>query len=132
VLLALAVVAALTAAAGCGGTDSSGSSAKPAAQTTPRRDRYTVARGLFNEICAGCHTLADAGAHGRRFNLDRDSPLATFLTTEAKRRALARYAILRGEDGMPAWSGVLSQRELRQLIAYVVAVVRDEHARAIQ
>lgn len=118
--------AALAASGGCGAGASPGRDATPATQAEVRSDRFTEGRALFREICAGCHTLAEAGAHGKRFDLDKDSPLALFLKTEAQRRQLARYAILSGEDGMPAWRGVLSQRELRQLITYVVAVVRDE------
>jgi len=126
-LALLLVAVGLAAAGGCGG--SAAHAPKPAAVTTARHERFTAARALFNEICAGCHTLADAGAHGKRFDLDTESPLVTFLPSEAKRRQLARYAILHGEDGMPSWRGVLSQREIRQLITYVVAVVRDENMR---
>ncbi|MGC2777404.1 MAG: cytochrome c [Bradyrhizobium sp.] len=78
-----------------------------------RRDRFTYARNLFNEICAGCHSLADAGAHGKRFNLDNDPLLS---------RALVYQAIKFGEFGMPRWSDVLSEREIAALAGYVDAV----------
>ncbi|MGC2777405.1 MAG: cytochrome c [Bradyrhizobium sp.] len=120
-------MAALAISGGCGGARDA---QLAAVQPSSRNDRFAEARSLFREICAGCHTLADAGAHGKRFDLDKDSPLALFLPTEAKRRQLVRFAILNGEDGMPAWRGVLSQREARQLIDYVVAVVRDEDVRS--
>jgi mono/diheme cytochrome c family protein len=80
-----------------------------------KRDRWTYARARFNEMCAGCHSLADAGATGRRFNLDHTADI-----TEER----ARFAIAEGEPGMPAWRGTLSRREFEELVAYVSAVDR--------
>jgi len=88
------------------------------AKLTPvGEDRFAYARGLFNELCAGCHTLADAGAHGNRFDLDRAPDLEG---------AQVWNAILNGEPGMPAWNERLSPRELSALAVYVMNVARRE------
>ena len=106
---------AIAPGAGCGGA---GKHPTAATSTAARRDRFTYARGLFNEICAGCHALADAGAHGDRFNLDNDYLLG---------RDLVWHAIKSGEYGMPSWSGVLSEREVAALARYIDAVAKRRH-----
>ncbi len=78
-----------------------------------RADRWSYARARFREMCAGCHTLADAGTHGRRFDLDH----VPTLTSD-----LIRHAIRDGEPGMPAWGDVLSRREFFELWSYIDAV----------
>lgn len=115
----LAAAAATAIAGGCGGAQDDGG---PPPRTvvrveSVRRDRWTYARERFTEMCAGCHTLADAGARGRRFNLDHAGDID---------EARARFAIAKGEPGMPAWEHVLSRRELEELVAYVSSV--DRHA----
>jgi mono/diheme cytochrome c family protein len=118
-LVALGTVAL---AAGCGGAgDDTTATSRPTRrvvqiQHTPK-DRWTYARARFNEMCAGCHTLGDAGAKGRRYNLDR---------SVAVEEAHVRYAIAEGEPGMPAWRGVLSRREYEELVAYIVTVARHQ------
>ncbi len=121
----LALVAAAAAlAAGCGGsgtgtgaTSSGDAPARRVVQVThAARDRWTYARERFNETCAGCHTLADAGASGRRFDLDHAGKLE---------ENHVRWAIANGEPGMPAWKHVLSKREYEELVAYVVAVAQN-------
>jgi len=93
-----------------------------------RHDRFDYARGLFRQLCGGCHTLADAGTHGTRKDLE-ESGVATIVHTRSAKIGLARYAILVGEDGrgsgvaMPAWKGVLSDRQVEALSAYLGAVV---------
>ncbi len=114
-LLAAALAVAL--AAGCG---SGGASTTRAARTVVQvrhvaQDRWTYARERFRETCGGCHTLADAGTHGRRFDLDHAGEIST---------EFARHAIREGEPGMPAWYGVLSKREFEELVAYVTTVVQ--------
>lgn len=119
-LVAALAIAAL--AVGCGGADQD-----RAASTAPARkvvavqhaaqDRWVYARARFREMCAGCHTLADARATGRRYNLDH---------SEGVEENHVRYAIARGEPGMPAWKDVLSAREYEELVAYVVAVTRHQ------
>jgi len=108
-----AMAVALAGTAGCGtGGDGGG---HPAAVTMAHRRPFGYARSLFNEICAGCHTLADAGAHGKRFDLDNDPLLS---------RGLVWHAIKFGEFGMPRWRGVLSEREVAALARYVDAVAK--------
>lgn len=121
----LLIVSVAVLAAGCGGGDADSGSTRTAA-SSPRRvvrvepvkqDRWTYARARFNEMCAGCHTLADAGARGRRYNLDHAAPSAVEETH-------VRFAIAEGEPGMPAWRHALSEREFEELVAYIVAVAR--------
>jgi hypothetical protein len=110
-LLAAAVAALGT---GCGSGSDDAPPARPVVQVEHmKRDRWVYARARFREVCAGCHTLKDADAHGRRFNLDNDPNID---------EARARYAIADGEPGMPAWAGVLSKREYEELVAYVDTV----------
>ena len=119
----LAAVAALALAAGCGnsGDADSGSTGTVASArrvvrvVAVKQDRWTYARARFREMCAGCHTLADAGTTGRRYNLDASSSSGT-------EEAHVRYAIAEGEPGMPKWRDVLSEREFEELVAYIVAV----------
>jgi mono/diheme cytochrome c family protein len=117
----LAALGTVGLAAGCGGTSDDSTTSRPARtvvqiQHAPK-DRWTYARARFNELCAGCHTLADAGAKGRRFNLDRSSSVE---------EEHVRYAIQSGEPGMPAWGGIVSRREYEELVAYIVAVAKHE------
>lgn len=131
-LACLLVVVATVAFAGCGdsgdsdsGSTGATSSAAPAStQITDRRvvpitpvkqDRFAYARARFVEICAGCHRLADAGARGRRYNLDHGGGIE---------ETHVRSTILHGEPGMPAFRDVLSEREFEEIVAYLVAVSR--------
>jgi len=117
----LVALGAVALASGCG---SSGGDSRTT--TTPVKrvvavrhapvDRWTYARARFREMCAGCHTLADAGATGRRINLDHD--------LHGIDEPHARYTIANGEPGMPPWKDVLSRREFEELVAYVGAVAK--------
>ncbi len=113
----LLVAAALagTLAVGCG--DSADESPAQATNTVEiqrvPRDRWSWARARFTEMCAGCHTLADAGATGRRFNLDNDPDVDP---------QLVRETILGGGPGMPPFASSISYREYEQLAAYILAV----------
>jgi mono/diheme cytochrome c family protein len=117
-LLAGALTVTLALATGCGGSDGA-SDGKPdatpaSAATGPVR--YAHARELFRQMCAGCHTLADAGAHGDRLNLDirlRDAP---------NRYEFARAVMKRGFPGMPSWRGALTPAEIESLARYIQAV----------
>jgi mono/diheme cytochrome c family protein len=115
-LVCLAAASATVAlAAGCGSSDKSRPTRTVVQVQHVARDRWTYARERFRETCGGCHTLADAGTHGRRFNLDADNKID---------KSRARFAIGEGEPGMPAWGGVLSKREFEELVAYVSTVQR--------
>lgn len=111
-------LAALALVVGCGSDESDEpSSARRVVQVEQvARDQWTYARARFNEMCAGCHTLADAGARGPRFNLDVIGDI-----TEDR----ARHVIAEGEPGMPHWRDVLSKREFEELVAYVSSVERQ-------
>ncbi|HET6448138.1 MAG TPA: cytochrome c [Conexibacter sp.] len=116
----LVALGAVVLAAGCGGADGSKTTtSRPVRKVVSVKheptDRWTYARARFNEMCAGCHTLADAGARGRRFNLDHSSGVD---------EAHVRYTIARGEPGMPDWEGVLSRREYEELVAYISTVAK--------
>jgi mono/diheme cytochrome c family protein len=105
-LLAVGVLAGLALAiAGCGGN----------ARPTLPHDRFAKARSLFREICAGCHTLANAGAHGNRLRLD------VGLDDPTKIASNARSTIEEGDAGMPEWRGSLTPREIALLASYVAA-----------
>jgi mono/diheme cytochrome c family protein len=120
-LLAVALAATISFLAACGGGDDK----KPATSRTVAnlqvqqvaRERWTYARARFREMCAGCHTLRDARAHGRRFDLDRAG---------GEGKTHVRFTIEEGEPGMPAWRGVLSRREKEELIDYVSTVARSD------
>jgi hypothetical protein len=77
--------------------------------------RPAKARSLFSELCAGCHTLADAGARGRRFNLDHVPGMKGPEVWDAVRS---------GGPGMPAWGEALSDKEVQELVLYVLDVTR--------
>jgi mono/diheme cytochrome c family protein len=105
--------AALALATGCGEDEP----ARRVVQVEPiARDRWVYARARFREMCAGCHTLADAGARGPRFNLDVIGDL-----TEER----VRHVILEGEPGMPGWRDIMSRREIEELVEYVSSVERQ-------
>jgi len=117
----LVALGAIALAAGCGGADrdktTSAATRKVVQVKHEPTDRWTYARARFREMCAGCHTLADARTTGRRYNLDR---------SEAVEEEHVRYTVARGEPGMPAWEGVLSPREFEEIVAYVSTVARRE------
>jgi mono/diheme cytochrome c family protein len=118
-VLTAAIAVAPATAAGCGGTDARTTTKvvtvrKDAVLTPVGQGRFGYARGLFNELCAGCHTLADAGAHGHRFNLDVPNIEG----------AEVWNAVQNGEPGMPSWSGRLSSREISALAIYVMSVAQ--------
>jgi mono/diheme cytochrome c family protein len=116
-LLAGALAATVSLLAACGG----GSGSKHARTVAGlqvsgvSRNRWTYARLRFREMCAGCHSLADAHARGQRYYLDQAGGLSP---------DRVRFVIENGEPGMPAWRGIISRREEEELVAYVSAVAR--------
>lgn len=71
-----------------------------------------VGQEIFRQSCAGCHTLADAGATGSVGpNLD-DSRL-----DEAAIAAMVRS----GGGGMPSFGGTLQPEQIDEVAAYVAA-----------
>lgn len=113
---AFAASALLVLAAGCGG---SAPQQLPVAQRLKLpHDRWSYGRKIFRIDCAACHTLADAGAHGRRSDLD-----ASTLASSPHAAALARRAVIYGAPGMPRWRIMLRPQEIRAVARYVAAVV---------
>jgi mono/diheme cytochrome c family protein len=67
-------------------------------------------KALFAANCAGCHTLADAGASGEVGpNLDDTQPA----------RDLVLDRVTNGRGGMPAFKGKLTEQEIAELAGYV-------------
>lgn len=123
----LAALAAtlLLASAGCGGESegggaTSGAAGRPVAIERVARDRWSYARARFNEMCAGCHALEDAGADGPRYDLDADPNINS---------ELIREYILRGGPGMPGFASSISYREFEELTAYLLAVAGRDGSR---
>ncbi|MFY9488504.1 MAG: PQQ-binding-like beta-propeller repeat protein [Solirubrobacterales bacterium] len=69
-------------------------------------------KSLFTDNCAGCHTLADAGAKGTVGpNLDAAKP-------DVK---AAIDKITKGGGGMPAFAGTLTEEEIQAIAEYVAS-----------
>ena len=69
-------------------------------------------KAIFTENCAGCHTLADAGASGEVGpNLDDAKPDKATVATTVKE----------GKGAMPAFEGQLSEDEIEAVAEYVSA-----------
>ncbi len=118
-LLACLLAASVSLLAACGGS-SSHKASRPVAGlqvSSVARERWTYARARFREMCAGCHTLRNAGTHGPRYDLDRIGGVSP---------SKVRFTIENGEPGMPPWKGVVSRREIEELSAYIPAVVRTD------
>jgi hypothetical protein len=116
-LLAGALAATVSLLAACGGS----STKKPTrtvgglAVSHVASERWHYARYRFREMCAGCHSLADAKARGQRYYLDYSGGLSP---------SRVRFVIENGEPGMPAWKGVISRREEEELVDYISTVAR--------
>ena len=89
------------AAAGDGGDDDAGSGSGSGASTGGAADEE--GKAIFTQSCAGCHTLADAGASGSVGpNLD-----------DARPSAEAVAAMVRsGGGGMPSFGGTLQPEQM--------------------
>ena len=126
---ALALASAVVATAGCGGGSSSGSqriepattagsstgAAPGTAATTPGGVPGNPAAGkvVFGSSgCGGCHTLREAGASGTIGpNLDQARPSYDLIVER----------VTSGRSPMPSFKGRLSEQQIRDVAAYVVA-----------
>lgn len=104
IALAIALAVASTVA-GCGG-----------ATEQPRlsRQERAGAQVFLEARCGNCHVLGPYSGVGGS-NLDRRKPS---LDTVVQRVTFG------SERGMPAYAGALTEREIRQVAAYVVRVSR--------
>ena len=97
---ALAVTAAAALPA-CGNQGGQGSQSQREA---------TSGQAIFQQNCAGCHTLSAAGAQGRNApNLDERKPSA----------ATVERQVRNGGGGMPAFQGRLSDQQIKAVADYV-------------
>ena len=97
-------LAALVVAAGCGGH---GKTAAPG-------EKVFASAG-----CGGCHTLAAAGSTGQVGpDLDQLRPAYGAVVSQ----------VSNGGNGMPAFSGRLAARQIREVAAYVVASTKNSTA----
>lgn len=117
--VAVVSIAVVSIAVGAmlGGCGDGGLRAGPNPGQVTARGPFRYARGLFREICAGCHSLADAGAHGLREPLDDSN-----LSHTTQRPLLARFVIENGDSIMPAWKGSLTVKETNALVGYLSEV----------
>jgi mono/diheme cytochrome c family protein len=97
---ALAAAATLAGLTGCGSQANDGQ---------PQPDGRVIFRTAG---CAGCHTLAAAGAHGQIGpNLDTDTPRPT--------RGAVLLRLTYGAGGMPSFRGRLTTREMEAVADFV-------------
>lgn len=105
-ILVLIVPAAILA--GCGGSDDSGSDDPVSGNAGGGNP--TAALELFDENCAGCHTLSEADAEG---------PLGPELDGTDLEVDRVRDQIENGGGSMPAFGGQLTPEEIDQLAEFV-------------
>ena len=73
----------------------------------------TAGKAVFEANCAGCHTLADAGATGAVGpNLDESKPDSASVAAK----------VTAGGGGMPSFAGQLTPEDIANVAAYVSSV----------
>jgi mono/diheme cytochrome c family protein len=79
-----------------------------------------VARGktLFVKYCTGCHG-PEGGGDGYRFARGPDAANLTSPLTKKKSDAVLLKTIHEGKPNMPPWNTRLSEKESRDVLAYV-------------
>lgn len=118
----MAVAALATGAAACGDDGDSGDAGAPPATTTvaPATTAQpggagdaAAGKGVFTANCAGCHTLADAGATGAAGpNLDTLKP--DLATVQAQ--------VTNGGGAMPPFGDKLTEQQIADVATYVSSV----------
>ena len=95
-------------------SDAPAPAATPA--TTPAAATDAAGKRVFASAgCGGCHTLADAGAHGTVGpNLDEAHPPVSLVLDRVQH----------GQGGMPAFTGQLSETQIEAVARYVAAASR--------
>ncbi len=118
---ALVVVTAAIAglAAACGGGGSSGSSPLPTGAQA-HDPTLLAGRKVFSAECATCHGSSGQGGVGPTFNdgrLLRDFPSPPEQVT----------FVSQGKGVMPSFAGVLTARQLAEVVAYERQVLSKRH-----
>jgi mono/diheme cytochrome c family protein len=112
----VALATALLLLAGCGGGGAAKTQRAAPAKAGPGAELFT------SSGCGTCHTLGDAGTHGKVGpNLDQLQP--TF--------AVVQRQVRDGGGGMPPFGGKLSAAEIRTLAAYVSGVTAASAAKKL-
>jgi mono/diheme cytochrome c family protein len=108
------VIAALGAGATACGGDDEGAATTTEETTTETTDTTTTAAGreIFVANCGSCHTLSDAGTTG---NIGPNLDEIDVSTAEVEDQ------VRNGGGGMPAFGDELSDMEIQEVAAYVVA-----------
>lgn len=110
-MLLLAISGTVAFAAGCGGSDESGSSDSGA--DTPTIQASTGKEIFQKSGCISCHVLADAGGAGRIGpNLDEDRP---------SRETVIRV-VTDGDGRMPSFKDRLTTEQIEELGTYIAQV----------
>ena len=72
-----------------------------------------LGRKLFRANCGGCHTLADAGTHGK---------VGPNLGLDTYHYATVVWMIRTGNSTMPAFQGTLTLAQIQDVAAYIAKV----------
>ena len=83
----------------------------------PKARPFTKGKALYTKHCAGCHGPQGKG-DGYKL-LGPDPANLTAPSTKKKSDADLLATIHEGKPNMPSWKGLLSERDLRQILAYV-------------
>ncbi len=116
-LAAVAVAAALALeCAACGGSGGKATSPPPATSTTTTTAAVDLADGkaIFSSTCAGCHTLAAAGASGTVGpSLDKGDHSVAFILDRVTNGNTDNLGV------MPAFVGSLTAQQIQDVAAFV-------------
>jgi cytochrome c551 len=109
--IAAAAVAAALALAACGGSGG-GSGAEPVdVDAIDLSDAGAAGRDLFAEKCSACHKGDLTGGAG--------PALGPGSASAGKSLEQIQATIQRGAGGMPAWAGILTDRQIADLTAFL-------------
>ena len=86
-------------------------------KAVPTRGNLAKGKALFSRHCAGCHGPQGKGDGSKL--LGRDPANLTAPSTKKKSDSDLLATIHEGKPNMPSWKGLLSERDLRQVLAYV-------------
>ena len=86
-------------------------------KVAPTTGNLAKGKALYTKHCAGCHGPQGKG-DGYKL-LGPDPANLTAPSTEKQSDADLLATIHEGKPNMPSWKGLLSERDLRQILAYV-------------